>query len=1293
LPRALSVETWIAVSPRLPCLGLDALRCATFFSRSRRQDPATSSEIRPARRFDTFMNMTFGKTEEIGNETAEKLELGIPGFNFIDLHRAERLAELHRSFLADLAARNADLARRWAQHGDGSVRLHGPEESELLIELAREVAKFLARMFHIEAETARRREFLVNRQLVYKVRDAFVKKNVKRVQLADGESAESVRARSSVLLAKLPGIDGIDADDEERFAARVWNLLQREPSEIAIAGEPETVARALDLLALDLKLRRERNDPALAHWRSLHEFKDVDFEKGLVEHVRPMPDLPEAIEGPREQRRLRDGFKLTDRRGSLGEILTEVDHCILCHAREKDSCAKGLFDKKTKEVVKNPLGIPLEGCPLDERISEMHQLYAEGDPIAALAMVMLDNPMCPGTGHRICNDCMKACIFQKQEPVNIPQIETRVLTDALNMSYGPEIYLLLTRWNPLRRERPYPLPNNGINVLVVGLGPAGYTLAHYLCQEGFGVVGVDGLKVEPLPSDWTGKSRANRRSRDDARTNDAAAKIESEVPTIPIASYGAVKRELDERVLLGFGGVSEYGITVRWDKNFLTLPYLSLLRRENFEMYGGVRFGGTLDLDEAWKLGFDHVAIATGAGKPTVVDMKNNLSRGIRKASDFLMALQLTGAFKRDSFANLQLRMPVVVIGGGLTGIDTATEAMAYYPLQVEKIAGRYDVLCEQFAEASVRRFFSDEEQSVLDEMLAHGRAVAAERERASLALARGASDGSEKPDFVSLVKSWGGVRLVYRKTLEDSPAYRLNHEEVIKALEEGITFVECMAPTEALLDKLGAVRGVVFERQKKIEDGRWRGSGEMVEMPARSVLVAAGTSPNIMYEKERPGTFALDKWKSFFRVHRKTEQGLEVVEKGRDAQGYAFFTSYDDGSHTVTVYGDNHPAYAGNVVKAMASARDGFDEVVATFRARIEKLDASEAARAARKQSWRKLAQRLDYELEAVVHEVNRLTPTITEVIVHAPAAARRFEPGQFYRLQNYEVNAPSIDGTKLAMEGIALTGAWTDPARGLLSMIVLEMGVSSRLCTLLQPGERVVVMGPTGAPTEIPSGERVILAGGGLGNAVLFSIGRALREKHNEVIYFAAFKRGEDLFKRDEIESAADVVIWSTDGGREIALNPKRPYDRHFRGNVVQAMLAYAKGDLDDTKVDLDACSRLVCIGSDRMMNAMRESRKSVLKPYLDPKHIAIGSINSPMQCMMKEICAQCLCKHVDPETGAEITPVFSCFNQDQLLDTVDFDNLNQRLRQNSVQEKLSNLWLDHLVHAGKLPMWATL
>src|SRR4029079_14705616 len=103
---------------------------------------------------------------------------------------------------------------------------------------------------------------------------------------------------------------------------------------------------------------------------------------------------------------------------------------------------------------------------------------------------------------------------------------------------------------------------------------------------------------------------------------------------------------LDDRVMEGFGGVSEYWITVRWDKNFLTLLHLTLARRRGLRMYGGVRVGGTTQIEGAWADGLDQVAVATGAGRPTIIDMKNNLIRGIRKASDFLMALQLTGAFK-----------------------------------------------------------------------------------------------------------------------------------------------------------------------------------------------------------------------------------------------------------------------------------------------------------------------------------------------------------------------------------------------------------------------------------------------------------------------------------------------------------------------------------------------------------------------------------------------------------------------------------------------------------------------
>ena len=260
--------------------------------------------------------------------------------------------------------------------------------------------------------------------------------------------------------------------------------------------------------------------------------------------------------------------------------------------------------------------------------------------------------------------------------------------------------------------------------------------------------------------------------------------------------------------------------------------------------------------------------------------------------------------------------------------------------------------------------------------------------------------------------------------------------------------------------------------------------------------------------------------------------------------------------------------------------------------------------------------------------------------------------------------------------MEGLALTGAWVDHEKGLLSMIVLEMGTSSRLCSLLKEGEEVLVMGPTGTPTEIPENENVLLAGGGLGNAVLFSIARALRQRNNKVIYFAGYKHSDDLFKREEIEAATDQVIWATDFGDEIP--PRRPQDAHFRGNIVQAMIAYAEGRVDSGMFDLKDIDRIIAIGSDRMMNGVREARHTTLKPYLNQKHVAIGSINSPMQCMMKEVCAQCLQRHVNPHTGEEFF-VFSCSNQDQHLDFVDFKNLNERLRANSIQEKLTNMWLD--------------
>ena len=91
--------------------------------------------------------------------------------------------------------------------------------------------------------------------------------------------------------------------------------------------------------------------------------------------------------------------------------------------------------------------------------------------------------------------------------------------------------------------------------------------------------------------------------------------------------------------------------------------------------------------------------------------------------------------------------------------------------------------------------------------------------------------------------------------------------------------------------------------------------------------------------------------------------------------------------------------------------------------------------------------------------------------------------------------------------------------------------MGGSSDLCALLKPGEPVILMGPTGTPTETPAQETVLLVGGGLGNAVLFSIGQQLRASGSRTIYFAGYKKIIDRYKVEEIEKAADVVVWCCD------------------------------------------------------------------------------------------------------------------------------------------------------------------
>ncbi len=1148
-------------------------------------------------------------------------------FPFSAYLQAEMTQELDRAFLAFVQQRNPALVEQLVSYRSGTSAQDGQERSNLLLALAPHLEAFLVQFFAIEKENQELQAKIRDQDVVMEFKKHFVLRRGRRFRGEFTQSFADLQSWLDDLIAQR----GLPAADREWSVARI--AAEFLANEGAYAEEILHLTQWCALVLQDPSAQR-----TVAGWSSFRLPQRLDHEALVpLQRAEYRPDQPLAAD-PAHWRR-RDAFHLTDPRMDLRSVQAEVHYCLYCHDHDGDFCSRGFPEKKGVPELGfkvDPLGVTLTGCPLEEKISEMQLLRRDGFSIAALAMIMVDNPMVPATGHRICNDCMKGCVYQKQDPVNVPQIETRVLTDVLQLPLGVEIYDLLCRWNPLRQEQYLAAADNGRRVLVAGMGPAGFTMAHHLLQAGCTVVGVDGLKIEPLP----------------------AAFLQG-----PVEHWDALQEDLDERILMGFGGVAEYGITVRWDKNFLKLIYLSLARRPGFQIFGGVRLGGTLRLEDAWELGFDHVCLATGAGLPRVLSLPGSLARGMRQASDFLMALQLTGAGKKSSLANLQVRLPAVVIGGGLTAVDTATEVQAYYIRQVEKVLERYEILCEQGSEELLCQGLGAEDREILEEFLCHGREVRSERERAK---AQG-----EVPNFVPLLHAWGGVTLAYRKGMRQSPAYTRNHEELIKAMEEGLFYQEGVDPLRAELDGYGHVQAMVF-RQLRAEEGRWVPTGMDLRLAARSVFVAAGTVPNTIYEREYPGTLQLDGDHFQPHVSHPELQAVQVAEHCKAPEAGPF-TSYQDGQgHRVSFIGDTHPVYHGSVVKAIASAKRSYPEILRA----MDPLPHSSIQRPA-------FQERMATLLRMRIARIDRSNPAVCELWVEAPAAARNFRPGQFFRLQSFESESTVAAGTRLQIPVLTVSGAGVEG--DCIRLLVLQWGTAPRLVGRLQEGDPILLMGPTGAPTDIPQGKTIAVVAGRWGAAVMLDIGPALRAAGNRVLYVAAFAQASELDHQEELEAAADQILWCTAKGPLI--EARRPQDLSVSASdMVQLLRDYAKGHLPGQSsvhsISLTAVDRFMVMGSTGLLQGFQTALRGDLGQLFPPHLEAVATVGSPMQCMLKGVCAQCLQWQVDPETGKRTKAVFTCAGQDQPLAWVDLDNLVARQSQNRLLERLSAQWLDYVL-----------
>ena len=164
-------------------------------------------------------------------------------------------------------------------------------------------------------------------------------------------------------------------------------------------------------------------------------------------------------------------------------------------------------------------------------------------------------------------------------------------------------------------------------------------------NDGHTVVGIDGLKIEPLPPQLSGVDAHGER-----------------VPFEPVRDIASLYEELDERAHGRASAASPNTASpCAGTRTSSSHPPAAGAARAVRACIGGVRFGGTLDHRGRVGAGLrPHRALRRARAAHRDLDMPNGLARGVRTASDFLMALQLTGAAKNDSH-----RQPAGAPAGG----------------------------------------------------------------------------------------------------------------------------------------------------------------------------------------------------------------------------------------------------------------------------------------------------------------------------------------------------------------------------------------------------------------------------------------------------------------------------------------------------------------------------------------------------------------------------------------------------------------------------------------------------
>jgi ferredoxin--NADP+ reductase len=177
-------------------------------------------------------------------------------------------------------------------------------------------------------------------------------------------------------------------------------------------------------------------------------------------------------------------------------------------------------------------------------------------------------------------------------------------------------------------------------------------------------------------------------------------------------------------------------------------------------------------------------------------------------------------------------------------------------------------------------------------------------------------------------------------------------------------------------------------------------------------------------------------------------------------------------------------------------------------------------------------------------------LAPTVAKIEIEAPLTARKRLAGQFVILRVTETG-----------ERIPITIAGSDPERGSITLVVQQVGATTRDLCALEPGDFVRdLAGPLGKPTHIEKWGRVVCVAGGVGAAVVLPIAEAIHKAGNDLDVILG-ARSEDLIVLEDELRAVCSRFWLTtdDGSRGEHGLVTMPLERLLKdGNVKQVIAA---------------------------------------------------------------------------------------------------------------------------------------